>query len=83
MKNISVEEKVKEILVDKLVLSLDDISNHDNLENDLMADDLDVIDIVMELEDFYDIEIRDDVVTNIETVQDLVNCVQDLVDDDE
>jgi acyl carrier protein len=71
--NDSQKEKVKEILADKLVLdpSLDQITDDSSLFNDLGADSLDVIEIVMEIEKEFNCSIDDGLIEKVRTVNDL------------
>jgi len=71
-----IEQEVKEILVesiDKLVL--DRIKPTDTLE-DLGADSLDSVEIIMSLEEKYDIKVSEDVFSDIHTVQDIVDYIK-------
>ena len=71
-----IEQEVKEILVesiDKLVL--DRIKPTDTLE-DLGADSLDSVEIIMSLEEKYNIKVSEDVFSDIHTVQDIVDYIK-------
>lgn len=70
-------EKVKEILAEQLdIENLDSISMDSMLVEDLGADSLDSIDIVMSVEDEFKIEVPDEVVENMTTVADIVNFIE-------
>ena len=74
-------DKVKEIIQDQL--STDDpekITPDANIQDDLGADSLDIVDLVMSLEEEYDIEIPDEAVANIKTVGDIVKYIEDHQD---
>lgn len=73
-------EKVKEILCDQLDLDEDKVKMDASITEDLGADSLDVVDLVMSLEEEFDIEIPDDQVENIKTVGDIVKYIEDHVD---
>lgn len=63
--------KIKDIVAEKLNVKLDDISNDSNFVDDLGADSLDKVELVMALEDEFDIEISDDeadTLTNVDKV---------------
>ena len=71
-----IEQEVKEIIVesiDKLVL--DRIKLTDTLE-DLGADSLDSVEIIMSLEEKYNIKVSEDVFSDIHTVQDIVDYIK-------
>ena len=71
-------EKIREIIAEQL--SVDDIEKitlETSLTNDLEADSLDAVEIIMALEEEYDIEIPDEVAEEFKTVGDIVKCVED------
>ena len=61
-------DKVKEIIVDQLDVDADKVTNGANIQDDLGADSLDVVDLVMSLEEEFDIEISEEDAENISTV---------------
>lgn len=69
-------EEIKDILAQQLDLDPEAIELTSNLTNDLGADSLDAIDIVMSLEDQYGIEVPDSVIENIKTVEDIVGFIE-------
>ncbi len=73
-------EKVSEILCDQLDLDEDKVTKEASITEDLGADSLDVVDLVMSLEEEFDIEIPDEQVENIKTVGDIVKYIEDKVD---
>ena len=66
---MSVEEKVKSIVAKRLGLGEDEVNNESSFIDDLGADSLDTVELVMSLEEEFDIEISDDEAENILTVQ--------------
>lgn len=68
-------EKVKEILSKQLEVSVDEIQLANSLQEDLGADSLDVVEIVMALEDEFSIEIADGETAKIKTVDDIVKYI--------
>ena len=68
-------EKVKEILSKQLEVSVDEIQLANSLQEDLGADSLDVVEIVMALEDEFSIEITDEETAKIKTVDDIVKYI--------
>lgn len=72
-------DEIKEILADQLEVNAEDIELNSNL-TDLGADSLDAIDIVMTLEDQYGIEVPDEVIENMKTVEDIVTFVESKID---
>ena len=65
-------EKVREILCDQLDLEEDKVTMDSDIVEDFEADSLDVVDLVMSLEDEFNIEIPDEEIENIKTVGDVV-----------
>ncbi|MCI2253146.1 acyl carrier protein [Domibacillus sp. PGB-M46] len=68
-------ERVTKIIVDRLGVEESQISLDAKFKEDLGADSLDVVELVMELEDEFDMEISDDDAENITTVGDAVSYI--------
>jgi acyl carrier protein len=71
-----VEEKVKQIIVDQLGVESADVTAASSFVDDLGADSLDRVELVMALEETFDIEIPDEAAEKIATVQDAVDYIQ-------
>ena len=69
-------EKVKEILSKQLEISVDEIQIENSLQEDLGADSLDVVELVMALEEKFDIEIPDEEAEKILTVGDAIAYIE-------
>jgi acyl carrier protein len=67
-----VESKVKSIIVDKLGVDESEVTTEANFTNDLGADSLDTVELIMEFEKEFDISIPDEDAENIATVGDAV-----------
>ena len=74
-------DKVKKIIVDQLDVEEDKVTEAASLTDDLGADSLDVVDLVMSFEEEFDIEIPDDQVEKIKTVGDIVKFIEEKVED--
>ena len=72
-------DKVKEIIVDQLDVDEDKVVAGANIQDDLGADSLDIVDLVMTLEDEFDMEIPDEEIENIKTVGDIVRYIEEHV----
>ena len=70
-------ETVREILVDQLDVDEDAVTMEASIQNDLGADSLDIVDLVMSLEEEFDCEIPDEEIENIKTVGDIVKYIED------
>jgi len=76
-------EKLKGLIVDKLDADEDAITLEANIQEDLGADSLDIVDLIEGIEDEFDIEIPDEVVDTIKTVGDIVSYIEKNSDSDE
>ena len=71
-------EKIKEIVAEQLDVDTSDITLETSLTKDLEADSLDAVEVIMALEDEFDVEISDDAAQNIKTVKDIVSHIEEL-----
>ncbi|BAU27564.1 acyl carrier protein [Aneurinibacillus soli] len=69
-------ERVKKIIVDRLGVDESEIKEEASFKDDLGADSLDVVELVMELEDEFDLEISDEDAEKIATVGDVIKYIQ-------
>jgi len=74
-----VESKVKSIIVDKLGVDESEVTPEANFTNDLGADSLDTVELIMEFEKEFDISIPDEDAENIATVGDAVEYLEGKV----
>ena len=72
---MSVEAKVRGIVAKQLGLAEDEVNSESSFIDDLGADSLDTVELVMSLEEEFDIEISDDEAENILTVQAAIDHV--------
>lgn len=72
-----VTEKVKQIIVDQLGIAPDQVKAEASFIKDLGADSLDIVELVMAMEEEFEIEIPDEEAEKIKTVQDAVNYIVD------
>ena len=70
-------EQVKKILCDHLDLDEEQVTEESEVIDDLGADSLDIVDLVMTLEEEFDTEIPDEDIENLRTVGDIVKYVED------
>ncbi|WP_226034977.1 acyl carrier protein [Aquibacillus saliphilus] len=68
-------DRVKKIVVDRLDVEESKVTMEASFKDDLEADSLDVVELVMELEDEFDLEIADEDAEKIGTVGDAVNYI--------
>lgn len=69
-------EKVKEILADQLDSNADEMTMETRIVDDLGADSLDVVEMLMSVEDEFEIEIPDNVIEDLKTIGDVVEYIQ-------
>lgn len=76
-------EKVKSIIIDQLDADEEKVTLDANIQDDLGADSLDIVDLVMSFEEEFDLEIPDDQVENIKTVGDVVKYIEEKIEERE
>ena len=72
MSDKSIEERVKDIIVDQLGVSADQVTADAKFVEDLGADSLDTVELVMALEEEFDVEVPDDEAETLQAVKDVV-----------
>jgi acyl carrier protein len=72
-----IEEKVKEIITKQMGANKDQIALETSFVNDLGADSLDTVELVMEFEDAFDMNIPDDDAEKIQTVGDAIKYIKE------
>src|SRR5512146_1602130 len=71
----TIEQKVKNIIADQLGVGEEEIKRTSSFIEDLGADSLDIVELVMAMEEEFEVEIPDEEAENIKTVQDAVNYI--------
>lgn len=72
---MDIEAKVKEIIVDQLGVDADEVTTEASFVEDLGADSLDTVELVMAFEEEFDVEIPDEDAEKIATVADAINYI--------
>ena len=70
-------ERIREIICEQLDLEEDSITMDSDIMEDFEADSLDVVDLVMSLEDEFNMEVPDDQIENFRTVGDVVRYIEE------
>ncbi|MDX9710424.1 acyl carrier protein [Trichloromonas sp.] len=73
----SIDERVKQIVAEQLGVDADQVTNDASFMDDLGADSLDTVELVMALEEEFDIEISDEDAEKILTVQDAIDYLSE------
>ena len=72
----TIEERVKKIVIEQLGVKEDEVTNEASFVDDLGADSLDTVELVMALEEEFETEIPDEEAEKITTVQQAIDYVQ-------
>ncbi len=75
MTTANIEQKVKNIIADQLGVGEEEIKPTSSFIEDLGADSLDIVELVMAMEEEFEVEIPDEEAENIKTVQDAINYI--------
>ena len=75
-------DKLIEIISTQFNIEQDKITNETSFKDDLNADSLDLVELIMSLEDEYEIEIDDEDAEKIKTVSDAIDFVKDVLGED-
>ena len=73
----NLEKKVKEIIIDKLGIEESEVTDSASFTNDLGADSLDTVELIMEFEEEFSIEIPDEEAENITTVTSAIKYIDE------
>ena len=72
-------EKIKSILAEQLQADPEEMTMDTNIAKDLGADSLDVVELLMSIEDEFDVEIPDEEIENIKTIGELTEYIQNNI----
>ena len=72
-------EKLSKIIADQLGMDQSEITQDTSLKEDLKADSLDIVEIIMAIEDEFGIQVDDDDALNFKTVGDVVAYIEKLI----
>jgi acyl carrier protein len=75
--NMAIEDRVKDIIVDQLGVDPDEVKTESHFIDDLGADSLDTVELVMAFEEEFNIEIKDEDAEKIQTVKDVIQYLKD------
>ena len=69
-------EKLKEVVVEQLVVNVNEVNEDTKIVEDLGADSLDVVELIMAVEEEFDIEIPDEEAEKVLTVGDMIKIIE-------
>ena len=69
-------EKVKKIIVEELNVAEEKVTMEASLVEDLEADSLDAVEIIVRIEEEFDLQVDDEAAESVKTVGDLVRCIE-------
>ncbi len=71
-----IAEQIRNIIMEQLNVSAEECVPEASFVDDLGADSLDIVELIMAMEDCFDLEISDEALANIRTVQDVTNYIK-------
>lgn len=74
---MDIDSKVKEIISEQLNVGMEEVKPEAHFINDLGADSLDIVELVMAMEEGFDIEIPDEAAEKIQTVGDAIKYIKE------
>jgi acyl carrier protein len=77
---MSLEERVTDLIVEQLGVSRDEVVAQASFVDDLGADSLDIVELVMSLEESFDIEIADEDAEKIQTIGDAISYLKERLE---
>ena len=75
---MNIANRIKEIIIEQLRVNEEDVLPNASFTDDLGADSLDAVEVIMAIEEEFSIEIPDEKFENLETIQDIVDLVESL-----
>jgi acyl carrier protein len=73
-------ERLRDLISEKLGVDSDDITMETSFSDDLEADSIALFELIMAIEEEFDIEVEDESIENISTVGDIVNYLEEMLD---
>lgn len=74
---MSIEDKIRKTVADKLKVDIEDVIPEASFIDDLGADSLDIVELIMSMEELFDIEIEDDEAEKLTTVNAVLQFIKD------
>lgn len=75
---MSVEDKVKKVIAEKLNVAIEEVVPEASLVDDLGADSLDLVELIMSMEDTFDVDIADEQSEKLRTVKDVIEFLETI-----
>ncbi len=74
---MSIEDKIRKTVAEKLKVDIEDVIPEASFVDDLGADSLDIVELIMSMEELFDIEIEDDEAEKLTTVNAVLKFIKD------
>ncbi len=78
-----IADRVREIIAEQLLVDVDEVTDEASFVEDLGADSLDTVELIMEFEDEFGVEIPDEDAEKVQTVSEAINYIEKLVQEKE
>lgn len=75
---MSIEDKVRKVIAEKLDVDIDEVVPEASLVEDLGADSLDLVELMMSMEDIFDVDISDEQAEKLRTVKNVIDFLESL-----
>lgn len=75
---MSIEDKVRKAIAEKLEVDFEEVTPEASLIEDLGADSLDIVALIMVMEDMFDVDISDEQAEKLRTVKDVIEFLESL-----
>lgn len=72
------KERILELIAEQFNKDVDELDENTSFVDDLNADSIDIVELIMSIEDEFDIEIEDEELKDLETIGDVFNYLEDL-----
>lgn len=72
------KDKILEIIAEQFDRNADDLTENMSFVDDLNADSVDLVELIMSLEDEFDVEVDEEELENLKTIEDVIEYVEDI-----
>lgn len=76
---MNIENRVKDVISQLFAIKVEDLTDDHDFENDLSGDSIDITELIIEIEEEFDIDISDDDAKSVKTVGDMIKLIEKSV----